>query len=263
MNQPLHRLLPAALCLLLLAGAATTARARGTTPDEVGIDEHLGGQVALDAVLRDEDGNDVTLRRLVDKPTILTLNYFTCTSICSPLLNGLVDALNRVGIEPGRDFQVITLSFDPKDTPEVAFQKRINYLRQMNRPFPPAAWRFLTGSAEATKEVTDSVGFSFRPAGSGFAHPGAVVVLTPGGIVSRYLYGISFISADVQMAVEEASKGQVRPSIAKVLAFCYSYDPAGRRYVFNMTRVVGALILALAAGFVIYLLATGRSRRAE
>ena len=100
MNQPLHRLLPAALCLLLLAGAATTARARGTTPDEAGIDEHLGGQVALDAVLRDEDGNDVTLRRLVDKPTILTLVYYHCPNICLPLLNGVADVGNVVCERP-------------------------------------------------------------------------------------------------------------------------------------------------------------------
>ena len=250
----------AAFCLLL-AGAATAAFAREIPPGEVGIHEKLGAEVALDAVLRDEEGNEVTLRRLVDKPTILTMNFFTCTSICTPLLNGIVDALNRIPLEPGRDFQVITLSFDPKDTPEIAFQKRVNYLRQMERPYPPAAWRFLTGSAEATKAVTDSVGFVFRREGSGFAHPGGVVVLTPRGTVSRYVYGIRFVAADLEMAVQEASRGRVRPTIARILDFCYSTDPQGRRTVFNMTRVVGLTTLALAGGFAVYLLVAGRSRK--
>lgn len=242
--------------LLLLA---TGARAQGSVPDEVGINEKLGAQVALDTVLKDEEGKDVTLRRLIDKPTILTLNYFTCTGICSPLLNGLVYVFNQIGLEPGKDFQVVTVSFDPKDTPEVAFQKRINYLKQMKRPFPPQAWRFLTGSAQATKVVTDSVGFIFRPAENGFVHAGAIIVLTPQGIVSRYLYGISFLPADIQMAIQEAAAGQVRPTISRIFAFCYSYDPQGRRYVLSITRVTGAAILVLAAGFVVFVL-KGRSR---
>ncbi len=233
--------------------------AQGGAAGEAGVNEKLGARVALDAVLKDEEGKDVTLRQLVDKPTILTLNYFTCTGICSPLLNGLVDALNQVGLEPGKDFRVVTLSFDPKDTPEIAFQKRINYLKQMTRPFPPDAWRFLTGSAQATKAVTDSVGFIFRESGSGFVHAGVIIVLSPGGMVTRYLYGISFVPADLQMAIQEAAAEQARPTVSRVLAFCYSYDPQGRRYVLNITRLVGAAVLVLAAGFVMFLI-KGKSR---
>ncbi len=249
----------AVLAAVLLSGAGASVRGQGSAQGEAGINEKLGAQVALEAVLKDEEGKDVTLRRLIDKPTILTLNYFTCTGICSPLLNGLVDALNQIGLEPGKDFRVVTVSFDPSDTPEVAFQKRINYLKQMNRSFPPEAWRFLTGNAQATKMVTDSVGFIFREAGSGFVHPGAIIVLSPEGMVSRYLYGISFLPADVQMAIQEAAAGQVRPTVSRVLAFCYSYDPQGRRYVLSITRVTGAAILVLAAGFVVFLL-KGKSR---
>ncbi len=236
-------------------------RAQGNAPTGAGVNEKLGAQVALDSILKDEDGKDVTLRQLIDKPTVLTLNYFTCTGICSPLLNGLVDCLNRIAIDPGRDFRVITMSFDPIDTPEVARGKRINYLNQIKRSFPPDAWHFLTGSAQETRTVTDSVGFNFRPAESGgFIHPGVIVVLTPKGIVSRYLYGITFIPADIQSAVQEAAAGQVRPTITRVLAFCYSYDPQGRRYVLNITRVTGTVVLVLAAGFVLFLL-LGKSGR--
>jgi protein SCO1/2 len=251
------------LATLGFLGAGASARAQGSALGEVGINEKLGARVALDAVLKDEDGKDIALRQLIDKPTILTLNYFTCTGICSPLLNALVDALNGLVLEPGRDFRVITVSFDPSDTPEVAHQKRINYLKQMNRPFLPADWRFLTGSAQATKAVTDSVGFNFKAAANGFVHPGAIIVLTPKGIVSRYLYGISFLPADIQMAVQEAASGRVRPSISRVLDFCYSYDSQGRRYVLNTTRVMGAAVLVLAAGFVIFLLKGGTRRNKE
>jgi len=247
-------------CSLLFA-AAPGACVRETAVGGVGIDEKLGGQVALDVTLKDEDGKDVTLRRLIDKPTILTLNYFRCIGICTPLLNGLTGMLNQILIEPGRDFQVITVSFDPKDTPEIARQKRINYLNQMKRPFQPLAWHFLTGDAQATRKVADSVGFNYRSDGDQFIHPGAIMVITAHGVVSRYMYGISFLPADVEMAVQEAAVGQVRPTISKVLAFCYSYDPAGRRYVLNITRAAGVAILALAGIFGAYLLAQGRSRK--
>ena len=109
--------------------------------------------------------------------------------------------------------------------------------------------------------MTDSVGFKFRAANDGFIHPGVIVVLTPKGIVSRYLYGIHFLPADLQMAIQEAAKGQVRPTISQVLSFCYSYDPEGRRYVFNVTRAVGAATLLLAGGWVLYLLTAGRWRK--
>src|SRR5512135_2863325 len=134
----------AGLALAMTLNWTLLALAQVAGSGEAGVDERLGAQVALDTVLKDEGGNDVTLRQLVDKPTILTLNYFRCAGICTPLLNGIVDALNKIGLEPGKDFQVITVSFDPRDTPEIAHEKQINYLAQMKRAFPPRAWRFLT-----------------------------------------------------------------------------------------------------------------------
>jgi protein SCO1 len=247
-------------CGVLLAAAAGGC-AQETPVDGVGIDEKLGGQVALDVTLKDEDGHDVTLRQLIHTPTILTLNYFRCTGICTPLLNGLTGLFSRIPLESGRDYQVVTVSFDPRDTPEIAREKRTNYLAQMTRPFQPMAWRFLTGNAEATRKVADSVGFNYRSEGDMYVHTGAIMVLTAQGTVSRYLYGISFLPADVVMAIQEAARGQVRPTIARVLAFCYSYDPAGRRYVLNITRAAGAGVLALAGLFGVYLLAQGRSRQ--
>jgi protein SCO1/2 len=236
--------LMAALMMFHVAAAA---------PADVGIAEKLGGAVALDPVLKDEQGRDVTLRELVDKPTILTLNFFRCTGICTPLLNGLSDALNQLELAPGTDFQVITISFDPRDTPEIAHQKQANYLSEMKRPFPPKAWRFLTGEAQATKRVADSMGFGFQPQGDQFLHAGAIMILTPKGIVSRYIYGISFLPADLQMALQEASGGKVRPTISRALEFCYTYDPRSRGYVFSVTKFAGIVTLLLAGALVAFL----------
>jgi len=168
-----------------------------------------------------------------------------------------------MNLEPVKDFRVITVSFDPTDTPEMAHEKRINYLKEMKRPFPPAAWRFLTGPAQATKEVCDSVGFGYRAVDYGFVHPGVIMVLTPRGNVSRYLYGITVLPADLEMAIREAAAGQTRPSITRVLAFCYNFDPASRRYVLSITRMAGTAILILAAGFVIFLVRSRSGGRKE
>lgn len=247
--------------LVIIMGTPLPAHAQGNASAEVGLDEKLGAPVALDAILKDEEGMDISLRQLIDKPTILVFNYFRCASVCPLLLNGVVELINQIKLEPGKDFQVIAVSFDPADTPVMAHQKQMDYLRQMKRPFPPKAWRFLTGEAKATKAVTDSVGFTFRAQGDMFTHPVALVVVTPKGIVSRYMYGTTFLPADVEMAIHEAAGGQVRPTIAKVLSLCYSYDPGSRQYVFNLTRVVGAVLLVLVAGFVSYLLLTSRSQK--
>lgn len=222
--------------------------------------EKLGAPAALDVVLKDGFGNNVPLRQLIDRPTILTLNYFRCVGICTPLLNGLAAALNKVELRPGVDFQVITVSFDPTDTPDIARQKQINYLAEMTRQFPPKAWRFLTGEAQATKKLADSVGFEFRAQGDQYVHPGVIMVLTPGGVVSRYIYGTTFLPADLQMAIQDASGGKVRPTIARIVSVCYAYDPQSRSYVFSMTRVVGAGTLLFAGAFVVYLLLGRRSR---
>jgi protein SCO1 len=246
--------LAVALCASLAAwGQNPTQDAPAIAPGEVGIDEKLGATIPLDLVLKDEEGNPVKLGTLIDKPTILTLNFFRCTGICTPLLNGVVEVINRSEALPGRDYQIVTVSFDDRDTPEVAMGKRTNYLKQIQKPFPPTAWHFLTGDAATTKALCDSVGFKFKRQGDQFIHAGAIIFLSPKGQVTRYMYGVTFLPADVQMAVNEAAKGEVRPTINKWLQFCFSYDPAGRRYVFSTTRTAATLILLMAGGFLAYL----------
>ena len=251
------------LTIALFLAFSSMGNPQMKAPADVGIDEKLGKQVALDVVLKDENANDLTLSRLVDKPTVLMFNYYSCPGICPVLLNSMVDVVNQIQLEPGKDFRLISISFDPADTPEQARKKKANYLNMLKRQFSPDAWHFLTGSAENTKAVADSAGFNYRKEGDMYVHPGAIMVLTPKGIISRYLYGTTFLIADVAMAIREAAGGKVRPTISKVLSFCYTYDPAGRTYVFSITRFVGAAILALAALFLIFILRGKSSKKDE
>lgn len=243
----------------LPAGAQAPAPAASFSPEEVGINEHLGATIPLDLELKAEDGRPVTLRQLIDKPTILTLNYFRCAGICTPQLNGVAEVLNRTEAVPGRDFQVLTVSFDERDEPEVAATKRTNYLAEIKRPFPPEAWRFLTGPGATTKALADAVGFKFKRVNDDFVHAGAIIFLSPQGKVTRYMYGVTYLPADLQMAAQEAARGEAQPTINKFLKFCFSYDPAGRKYVLNFTTI-GALVTLVAAA--VFLVAVTRRRKA-
>jgi protein SCO1 len=241
--------------LLAFALAVPCAKtvAQGT-PGSPGIEEKLGRTAAMDTLLRDEEGREVTLASIVDKPTILTLNFFRCAGICTPQLNGLVDVLDKVELEPGKDFQVVTVSFDPTDTPEMAAKKRQNYISQLKRPFPPAAWRFLTGDGAQTKRLADSVGFYFKPDGDQFLHAAALMFLSPQGKIVRYMYGIQYLPFDVKMAVNEAVHGRTGATIQKALLFCYSYDPAGKRYVLSVTRIAALATFVFVVGFLAFLI---------
>jgi protein SCO1 len=240
----------AALLGVSPACAHGTAAPESAAPAPVELDEKLGQNVPLDIQLVDETGHPVVLRQLIDRPTLLTLNYFGCGGLCTPMLQDLSRVLNEIHLQPDQDFRVLTVSFDPRDTPVIAAAKRDNYFRQLKRPFPPTAWRFLTGPEANTKALADAVGFKFVRHGDDYVHPAAIIVLSPEGRITRYIYGPFFQTFDVQMALGEAAQGLVRPTVSKLLRFCFSYDPAGRRYVFRLTRFVGAGMLGLAAVFV-------------
>jgi protein SCO1/2 len=239
-----------ATCLLLaLPARLALAETPAEPPLDVGVDEKLGQTVPLDLMLVDEQGERVSLRSLLDKPTLLTLNYFRCSGLCTPLLNGVAELLQRTDQIPGTDFQVLTVSFDPRDNAELAGLKKENYLKQLKPGFAPSAWRFMTGDPTSTKRLADSVGFRFAKRGDDYVHAGAVMVLSPTGQVTRYLYGVTFLPFDVKMAVAEAAQGRTGPTIARFLKFCYSYDPSGRRYFLDITRVAAAFTVMLAVGF--------------
>jgi protein SCO1 len=228
---------------------------------EVGVDEHLGRQLPLDLTFMDEDGHPVRLGDLIDRPTILTLVYYRCASICTPLLNGLVDVIERGDLVQDRTYRIVTISFDETETPDLAARKKMNFLKAFHEPFPPESWRFLTGDKVAIDQITDAVGFRFQRLGKEFNHPAVITILTPQGKIARYLYGITFLPFDVKLALNEAAQGKSGPTINRVLYYCYSYDPDGRRYVFNILKVAGIGIMMFAAVFVVWL--GGSTRRAR
>jgi len=251
----------ARLLLVLLLGAAVYPAS--AEEGVVGMNERLGAQVPADLGLRDEEGREVRLGDLLDRPTILALVYFRCAGICSPLLNSLGEVIERTGLRPGTDFRVLAVSFDDRDDPALARAKRRNYLAGRSPGFPPEAWRFLTGDAAATKRLADAVGFGFRREGEDFVHPAVLTVLSPGGKITRYLYGVTFLPFDVKMAVVEASQGRAVPTASRILQVCYSYDPGARRYYLDVTRLAGISTLALLAVFGGWVAWRGRARRRE
>jgi cytochrome oxidase Cu insertion factor (SCO1/SenC/PrrC family) len=151
-------------------GAPRARRAPTEPALDVGVDEKLGQTIPLDIKLVDEQGDRVALRDLIDKPTLLTLNYFRCVGLCTPLLNGVAEMLQKIDQIPGKDFQILTVSFDPRDDAELAGHKKENYIKQLGPAFPPTAWRFLTGDPVSTKRLADSVGFKFAKSRRGL-HP--------------------------------------------------------------------------------------------
>ncbi len=250
-----------AIPLLLLPH---TSPAHETTADraDIGVDEKLGQFIPPDAAFLDENGRPVNLRSLADKPTIIAPVYLGCMHVCPMLLNGLADVLGKMELlKPGRDFQVVTLSFDSNDTPAVARDKKRNYSKAIGKPFPEGEWKFLTGSEQDIKKFTDSIGFKFQRDGAhDFSHPVVLVVVAPGGKIVRYIEGVSFLPFEVTMALTEASENRVGTPARKALMYCFSYDPLRKSYVFNVLKVVGTVMIVFIASFLVYLIITTRRK---
>jgi protein SCO1 len=180
-------------------------------------------------------------------------------------MGGVSELLDSIKEQvPGEDFQVLTISFNAEENAEMAKRKKENYYRSFHKEMSPKAWRFLTAPQESIDAITAAVGFEYEPAGNEWVHPAAIMVLAPDGMVSRYLYGVTFLPFDVKMALMEASQGRTGPTINKVLLYCFSYDPEGKTYVFNILKVTGSVTLVFVGLFVIFLVvSTRRHRRRE
>ena len=239
-------------------GHETTA----TTAD-IALEEKLGQYIPADAVFSDENNKRVSLKEVIDKPTIIAPVYHSCTHVCPLLLTGLAQALGRLDIiTPGKDFTVIALSFDDRDTPQIARDKKRNYIKAVGKPFPEDAWTFLTGDAANIRKLTDSIGFKFQKDGEhDFSHPVTLVVVSPQGKIVRYLDGMSFLPFDITMAVNEAAKGMVSSTGRRVLMYCFSYDPLKKSYVFNILKVVGTVVVIFVASFLAYLILTTKKKK--
>jgi protein SCO1/2 len=249
----------AILTLALASGpvqALDAAPPSSAVPPEVAdltFDQKLNGQVPLDAVFRDEQGNKTRLGDLFHgRPVILVLAYYRCPQLCTLVLNGLLDGLRGVTYRPGEEFEVVTISFDPRETPEIAAAKKANYVDSYAKPGANDHWHFLTGDKDQIDRVAEAVGFhyAYDAKHDRYNHPSGVVLLTPQGKVSRYLFGIRFLPRDLKLGLMEASQGQVGSLVDQFLLFCFHYDQATGKYAFavmNAVRVGGALT-ALALG---------------
>ena len=229
----------------------------------IGIDERTGQTIPLGLTFHDENGNAVTLRQLIHTPTILAPVYLHCPNVCSLLLQNLADGLNRLPAEPGKEYTVLSVSFDETEKPDLALEKKKMYLKMIRRDFPEDTWRFLTGDKQNIHELTDAIGFHFKRVGHDFEHPVALIVLAPDGKITRYLYGADPLPLDVKMAVVEASQGKIGPAISKVVRFCFSYDPKADKLVFNTLKVTGTVTLMFALSFIVFLLFKGKKQHPQ
>ncbi len=251
--------------------ASAPALAQSGLPKElerVGLDQRVGEAVALDLALTDHAGAAVRLGDYFgERPVILTPVYYDCPMLCTMVLDGLVRSLKAVTLEPGVDFDVVAVSFDPRETPEQARGRRELFLERYGRSEAASAAHFLTGSDEAVAALMDSIGFrySFDPETGEFAHAATIVVLTPEGKVSRYYPGVEYPPRDLRLALVEASDEQIGGVVDQVLLYCFKYDPTTGRYTaatMNIIRAGGVITLALMAGFVILSLRRERRRAA-
>ncbi len=260
----------ATLFFVLAACLEFGAAARAEAPEvlrKVGFDQCLDGQVPLDAQFTDEAGKAVKLGDYFgEKPVILVLAYFRCPMLCTLVLNGLADAMKGMPFTAGKEFNVLTVSFDPRETPELAAAKKKNYLAKYGRPEAADGWHFLTGKKEAIDALTNAVGFRYvyDAKEDQFIHTSGIMVLTPSGKISRYYYGISFPARDLRLGLIEASAHKIGTPTDQVLLYCFHYDPATGKYsmsVLNFVRAGGVATVVALAGMVWFLMRwEGRKR---
>jgi len=220
----------------------------------VGIEQHLNEQIPPDLVFRDETGKTVRLGDYFGKkPMILNLVYYQCPMLCGEVLSGLESALRVLKFNVGKEFDVLTVSFDPKETPEMAAAKKAEYLKRYGRPGAEQGWHFLTGPAVSIDALTKAAGFQYQydPKSGQFAHATAIMVLTPEGKIAQYYYGVEFAPKDLRLGLVQASENKIGTVVDEVLLYCYHYDPDTGKYGAIISRV-----LQLAAGATVLILGT-------
>jgi protein SCO1 len=237
----------------------------GVHPDllkQVSIDQKLGSTIPLDLTFRDEHGRTVELGQYFgSKPVILTLVYYTCPMLCTQVLNGLDRSLENIPPTIGKDFNVVTVSIDPSDKPVMAETKQELYTGMYERRGAAQGWHFLTGDEPQIKSLADAVGFhyAYDPDSKQFAHPAAIMLLTPEGRLSRYFYGVTYPERDLRLGLEEASSGKIGSPIDAALLYCYHYDPHTGKYGLLISRVLqlSAALTVVLGGIGLFVLFRG------
>lgn len=229
-------------------------------PEAVGLDEKLGDTLPLQLTFRDETGQPITLASLVTKPTVIAPIYYRCPNVCHFLQGDLARVLPQLKLKPGDDFQVVSISFDETETPELATRSRSTYMAAMNSAIDPQGWRFLTGDIDQIMALTGAIGFRFQRVGVDFMHPVTLVIVSPDGKIVRYLHGTHIVPKDLTLALYEAQAGRVGTTIRKVVQYCFSFDPEQKTYVLNLLRISATVILLTLGAFLAFLLLTGKKK---
>jgi protein SCO1 len=257
------------LALLLGAAAASAQAVPGSIGpaaqnmppvlQNVGFRPELNAHLPLDLAFRDEAGRDVQLRQyFTQKPVLLALVYYGCPMLCNQVEQGVVGALRMLSFNPGRDYEVVFVSFDPRESPDMASQKKESAMTHFRRPETASGWHFLTGSKDSIDALTKSANFrfTFDQKSNLFAHASGIMLLTPDGRISRYFYGVEYPARDLRLGLVDASAGKIGTPIDRALLFCYQYDPTSARYsasILKIIRLGGVLtILCLVAGMLIF-----------
>ncbi|MBM3280344.1 MAG: SCO family protein [Candidatus Handelsmanbacteria bacterium] len=235
--------------------------------ERIGIDQHLDEQLPLDLVFADERGRQVKLGEYFgDKPVVLTLVYYECPMLCTQVLSGLVRTLRMISFELGRDYEVVTVSFDPRETPELAAAKKAEYAKSLGKPGAETGWHFLTGADDQIGQLAQAVGFryEFDQRTGQYIHAAGIVVLTPTGVLARYFYGIEFSPKDLRLGLIEAANEQIGNPVDQFLLLCFHYDPASGKYslaVLETLRLAGGLTVLAIGLYVLVALRRERRRR--
>lgn len=238
--------------------------------EKIGIDQKLNEQIPLDTVFRDEDGNEVKLSQYFSKgkPVILSLVYYECPMLCNQVLNGVVGGLKAMTFSAGKEFDVVTISFDAKEKPDIAKKKKETYLKSYGREGAEKGWHFLTGEQASIDAVTSAVGFRYEwdEASKQFAHASAIMLLTPEGKISRYYFGVEYAPKELRLGLVEASENKVGTIADALLLYCFHYDPSTGKYglvIMNLVRFGGALTIIGLVGMILLLKRQNRKRQLQ
>lgn len=247
------------VCGLCIPANSQPAAMKPPVLKDVGIDQLLSNQVPLDLEFKDETGTTVKLADYFkDKPVVLSLVYYDCPQLCNLTLNGLLNVLKTLPMKPGKEFVSLVVSFDPKEQPQLASQKRDTYLQKLADPDAKNGWHFLTGDEAAIQALTKSVGFRYvwDPVSKQYAHTSALIVLTPDGKVSRYFYGFEYPPRDVRFGLLDASGGKIGSLADQVILYCYQYDPVRGTYglvLMRLTRIFAVITIITLVALILFL----------